>query len=93
MRLLIIKKEGFEFNCINWSKGFSGNKCNYDLKIQEGFFEIAMKTCPDKPKSPFLYGYLTQTNSLFLLIRADQLTLSPALLSEKEWLKFEKIVR
>ena len=53
--------------------------------------ELKVKDCKDKINPGFLYGYLSETDNLFLLIRKNQIAISTALLSEKDWIKFEKI--
>jgi hypothetical protein len=91
MRLLIIKTNGFELNCVNWVEGFSGSKCEYDIKIDDVFFEIKVKNCVNKSNVSFMYGYLSEKGNLFLLLTEKELKLSNSLLKESNWLKFEKI--
>ena len=93
MRLLVIKPEGVEMNCINWSNGFAGLKCGYIFKIQDGFFELTVKEYPNKFNAKFVYGYLSEGEHLMLLTRQTEIALSPRLLSETGWLNFEKIKR
>jgi hypothetical protein len=92
MRLLVIKPEGFEMNCVNWSAGFSGLKCKYILNMQDGFFELELKEYPNAFQAKYVYGYLSE-NELLLLTMDKALALSPRLLSETGWLKFERIKR
>lgn len=90
MQILVVKSLEFELNCINWSEGFSGNKCNYELSVIDNFFELKPKNCQNKIEPGFIYGYLSE-NSLNILISKKQLVLSPSLLSDKNWIPFEKI--
>ena len=90
MQIFIVKSLDFELNCINWTNGFSGNKCNYDLSLIDNFFELKPKKCQNKSVAEFIYGYLSES-SLYLLISNKQLAMSPSLLSNKNWIPFEKI--
>lgn len=93
MRILVVRKAGFELNCVNWTDGFLGNKCGYDLTLTDNFFELKAKACEKNQNPGYLYGYLGGNDNLFLLISKKQMAISAALLSEKDWLKFEKIKR
>jgi hypothetical protein len=93
MQLLVIKPDGIEMNCINWSNGFSGLKCKYGIKLEDNFFELSVKEYPNSFHAKFIYGYLTEGGQLFVLASEKNVALSPSLLSEKGWLKFEKIKR
>lgn len=93
MRLLLIKPDGVEMNCVNWLNGFSGLKSGYTYKLVDGFFEISVKEYPNTFNTKFIYGYLSESDQLFLLNRPMAVALSPRLLSEKGWLKFDKIKR
>ena len=91
MRIFIIRNDVFELNCVNWTNGFLGSKCAYELRIMDNIFEIKAKHCEKSVDPGFLYGYLNNNNNLFLLITKSQLSLSSAILAEKEWMMFEKI--
>lgn len=93
MRLLVIKPDGVEMNCVNWSNGFSGLKCGYAFKLEDGFFELRVKEYPNTFNAKYIYGYLSEGENLLLLNRPIAIALSPRLLSETGWLKFEKIKR
>jgi hypothetical protein len=93
MRILIIKNDIFELNCVNWTNGFLGSKCAYDLRIIDNIFELKAKNCGKTLDPGFIYGYLSETGSLFLLVRKNPITISAAALSEKDWIKFEQIKR
>jgi hypothetical protein len=93
MQLLVIKPDGIEMNCINWSNGFSGLKCKYAIRLEDNFFELSVKEYPNSFNTKFIYGYLTEAGQLFILASEKNVALSPRLLSEKGWLKFEKIKR
>jgi len=93
MRIFVIKDSEFELNCVNWADGFSGNKCNYELSFTDNFFELRPKSCKNNESPGFLYGYLSETNQLLLLISKKQLALSPVLLSDKRWLRFDRVKR
>ncbi len=92
MRLLLIKPDEFECNCVNWANGFSGNKCGYQVSVRNGFFEMVMKNCHDKFHYAFMYGYLKE-NMLLLLMSEKSLTLDSGLLAHKNWITFDKVVR
>jgi hypothetical protein len=92
MRIFIARSGNFEFNCINWSNGFSGSKCGYSLSLQNDFFEIAAKDCKESANPGFIYGYLIE-NYLFLLSSDKKLSMTSSLLTEKNWYKYEKIKR
>jgi hypothetical protein len=93
MRLLVIKAEGIEMNCVNWSNGFSGLKCKYGMKLQDGFFELSVSEYPNAFHIKFIYGYLSEAGQLFVLATEKNSALSPRLLSEAGWLKFDRIKR
>lgn len=93
MRIFVVNSSVFELNCINWTDGFSGNKCAYDLTIKNNFFELKARDCQNNLNPGFLYGYLNAANQLLLVVRKTQLAMNAALLSEHDWIKFEKIKR
>lgn len=90
MRILIVKTKEFEMNCVNWANGFSGSKCTYSLTIKNDLIELAPGNCEKSANPGYVYGYLSDA-SLFLLISGKRLEMTPELLKEKSWFKFDKI--
>ncbi len=93
MRIFVIKQEGFELNCVNWTNGFSGNKCGFDVKFNANFFELKAKNCQNNVNPGYVYGYLNESDKLFLVMSKKPLPLNQTLLAEKDWIGFEKIKR
>lgn len=93
MRIFVIKSSEFEMNCINWTDGFSGQKCNYELFLKDNFFALNPVKCQNSQSPGFIYGYLSEKNQLYLLISKKALELNSNLLNQKNWMLFEKIKR
>ena len=93
MRIFVVNNSVFELNCINWTDGFSGNKCAYDLTLTGNIFELKAKDCQNNLSPGFLYGYLNEAGQLSLIVRKTRQAMGAALLSEKDWIRFEKIKR
>lgn len=92
MRILNVRPSEFEMNCVNWTKGFSGSVCSYQLDLRNDFFRLTPKACGTTINPGYIYGYMADM-SLYLTFSAKALPMDSTLLQVKDWSRFSKIKR